>query len=154
MSDSLQPYGPYVAYQAPLSLGKNTGVDCHALLQRIFPTQELNNWVLQPCPRTTLRGHTVLLLPISKLRIIFLKAQNTPPCSLLLTDAEHTSGLQAHQLLGCLSPQTFISFCSWPHEPARPAGSRVQLSVGPEQPLPRCLLCVIITQYSQRVFPQ
>ena len=24
------------------SPGKNTGVDCHALLQRIFPTQELN----------------------------------------------------------------------------------------------------------------
>ena len=24
------------------SLGKNTGVDCHAILQRIFPTQELN----------------------------------------------------------------------------------------------------------------
>ena len=34
-----------VAHQAPLSWdspGKNTGVDCHALLQRIFSTQELN----------------------------------------------------------------------------------------------------------------
>ena len=34
-----------VARQAPLhgdSLGKNTGVSCHALLQGIFPTQELN----------------------------------------------------------------------------------------------------------------
>ena len=28
-----------VAHQAPLSLGKNTGVGCHALLQGIFPTQ-------------------------------------------------------------------------------------------------------------------
>ena len=28
-----------VARQTPLSLGKNTGVGCHFLLQRIFPTQ-------------------------------------------------------------------------------------------------------------------
>ena len=35
-----------VAHQAPLSIGdspgKNTGVGCHALLQGISPTQELN----------------------------------------------------------------------------------------------------------------
>ena len=34
-----------IAYQTPLSIsspGKNTGVGCHALLQRIFPTQGLN----------------------------------------------------------------------------------------------------------------
>ena len=34
-----------VAYQAPLSRdlpGKSTGVDCHFLLQGIFPTQGLN----------------------------------------------------------------------------------------------------------------
>ena len=34
-----------VACQAPLSwdsLDKNTGVGCHALLQGVFPTQELN----------------------------------------------------------------------------------------------------------------
>ena len=30
------------------SLGKNTGVGCHALLQGIFPTQELN-WGLLHC---------------------------------------------------------------------------------------------------------
>ena len=33
-----------VARQAPLSMGfssKNTGVDCHFLLQGIFPTQEI-----------------------------------------------------------------------------------------------------------------
>ena len=36
------------------SLGKNTGVACHALLQRIFPTQQLNpglqhcRWILYP----------------------------------------------------------------------------------------------------------
>ena len=28
------------------SLGKNTGVGCHAVLQGIFPTQELNLWLL------------------------------------------------------------------------------------------------------------
>ena len=34
-----------VAHQAPLSMrlsSKNTGVDCHALFQGIFPTQGLN----------------------------------------------------------------------------------------------------------------
>ena len=39
-----------VACQAPLSMGfprKNTGVVCHFLLQRIFPTQELNPGLLQ-----------------------------------------------------------------------------------------------------------
>ena len=38
-----------VAHQAPLSLGfpgKNTGVDCHALRQAIFPTQESNPHLL------------------------------------------------------------------------------------------------------------
>ena len=37
------------AYQAPLSWnfpGKNTGVGCHCLLQRIFLTQELNLYLL------------------------------------------------------------------------------------------------------------
>ena len=40
-----------VAHQAPLSMGilqgKNTGVGCHALLQGIFPTQELTSRFLQ-----------------------------------------------------------------------------------------------------------
>ena len=46
-----------VAHQAPLSMGfsqgKNTGVGCHAFLQRIFPTQESNpdlphcRWILK-----------------------------------------------------------------------------------------------------------
>ena len=38
-----------VAHQALLSLdssGKNAAVGCHALLQRIFPTQLLNLWLL------------------------------------------------------------------------------------------------------------
>ena len=38
-----------VAHQAPLprdSPGKNTGVDCHALLQAIFPTQGSNPCLL------------------------------------------------------------------------------------------------------------
>ena len=41
--DSATPWA--VVYQAPLSMGfsgKNTGVDCHFLLQGIFPTQGLN----------------------------------------------------------------------------------------------------------------
>ena len=44
MSDSLGPYGPSLArllcpWDSP---GKNTRVGCHALLQRIFPTQGSN----------------------------------------------------------------------------------------------------------------
>ena len=38
-----------IACQAPLSMGfssKNTGVDCHALLHRIFPTQGSNLFLL------------------------------------------------------------------------------------------------------------
>ena len=38
-----------IACQAPLSIdfpGKNTEVDCHFLLQGIFPTQWLNPWLL------------------------------------------------------------------------------------------------------------
>ena len=47
VSDSLWPFGlqstrPLCPWDSP---GKNTGVGCHALLQRIFPTQGLN-WCL------------------------------------------------------------------------------------------------------------
>ena len=44
MSDSLQPYGlkPTRLLCPWDSLGKNTGVGCHALLQGIFPTQGSN----------------------------------------------------------------------------------------------------------------
>ena len=37
VSDSLQPHGLYSPCNSP---GQNTGVGCHSLLQRIFPTQE------------------------------------------------------------------------------------------------------------------
>ena len=48
MSDSLPPYGPQPTrllcpWDSP---GKNTGVGCHALLQGIFLTQELNPCLL------------------------------------------------------------------------------------------------------------
>ena len=48
MSDSLGPYGPSLArllcpWDSP---GKNTRVGCHALLQRIFPTQGSNQHFL------------------------------------------------------------------------------------------------------------
>ena len=47
MSDSATPWP--VAHQAPLSrnsLGENTGVGCHFLLQGIFPTQGSNPGLL------------------------------------------------------------------------------------------------------------
>ena len=50
MSDSLRPHGTEPArllcsWDSP---GKNTGVDCHALLQGIFPTQGSNLHFLHP----------------------------------------------------------------------------------------------------------
>ena len=39
VSDSLRPHGLYSPWN---SLGQNTGVGCHSLLQGIFPTQGLN----------------------------------------------------------------------------------------------------------------
>ena len=45
MIDSLWPHGPYTPPASSVhgdSPGKNTGVDSHALLQGIFPTQESN----------------------------------------------------------------------------------------------------------------
>ena len=48
VSDSLWPYGLYPAsFHCPWdSPSKNTGVSCHALLQRIFPTQGFPNSTL------------------------------------------------------------------------------------------------------------
>ena len=42
MSDSLQPHGPTALLRPWDFPGKNTGVGCHFLLQRIFPTQGSN----------------------------------------------------------------------------------------------------------------
>ena len=57
MSDSLWPHGPWPTRLLLLrdSPGKNTGVDCHALLQGIFLTQILNShllhWQMDSLPR-------------------------------------------------------------------------------------------------------
>ena len=68
MSDSLQPYGLQLArllcsWDSP---GKNTGVGCHALLQGIFQTQELNlgllHWQADSLPQSHLGCLKALLL--------------------------------------------------------------------------------------------
>ena len=48
VSSSLQPHGLYpIRLLCPWNFpGKNTGVDCHALLQGIFPTQGSNSHLL------------------------------------------------------------------------------------------------------------
>ena len=48
MSDSMRPYGLQpTRFLCPQdSPGKNTGVDCYSLLQRIFPTQRSNGHLL------------------------------------------------------------------------------------------------------------
>ena len=43
MSDSFQPYGLYSPCNSP---GQNTGVGSHSVLQRIFPSQKLNQGLL------------------------------------------------------------------------------------------------------------
>ena len=50
MSDSLRCYGlkPNRLLCPWGSLSKNTGVGCHALLQKTFPTQELNPCLMSP----------------------------------------------------------------------------------------------------------
>ena len=64
MSDSLRPYGLYpTRFLCPSdSPGKNIGVDCHFLLQGIFPTQGLNLCLSQ------LLHWQVYCLPLSHLR--------------------------------------------------------------------------------------
>ena len=67
MSNSLQPHGVYGLYELqPARLlcpwdfpGKNTGVGCHFLLQRIFPTEGLNLHLLH-CRR--ILYHCAILL--------------------------------------------------------------------------------------------
>ena len=52
MSDSLWPYEQPIRLLCPRgSPGKNTGVDCHSLLQRIFPTQGSNQGLLDIADR-------------------------------------------------------------------------------------------------------
>ena len=55
--DSLQPHGPQpTRLLCPWDFpGKNTGVDCHSLLQRIFLTQGLNPGLLH-CRRDSLQS--------------------------------------------------------------------------------------------------
>ena len=52
MSDSLRPDGPWpVRFLCPRDFpGKNTGVGCHFLLQRVFPTYGLNLRLLHLLP--------------------------------------------------------------------------------------------------------
>ena len=63
MSNSLQPHGQHPA-RLPCSRdlpAKNTGVGCHALLQRIFPIQGLNpmslSWQVDSLPLNHLESH-------------------------------------------------------------------------------------------------
>ena len=58
------------------SLGKNTGVGCHALLQGIFPTQGLNpglphrRWILY---RLSHQGSPITFIVFSKFLCLFKK---------------------------------------------------------------------------------
>lgn len=69
--------------------------------------------VLQPCSRVTPKGHAVLLLPFSKLQIIFLNGtEHSPPYTPAppITSADHTSNLKIHQLICSLNPSCSLAF--------------------------------------------
>ena len=72
MSDSLQPYALYPARRlcAWNSIGKNTGVGCHFLLQGILPTQGSN---------LGLRHYRPLSEPPRKSKANFKRKQNLSP---------------------------------------------------------------------------
>ena len=63
MSDFLRPHGPQSSrLLCPSgSLGKNSGVGCHAFLQEIFPTQGSNPHLL--CPLHWQAGSLLLVPP-------------------------------------------------------------------------------------------
>ena len=82
MSDSLQPFGLYLTrLLSPLdSPGQNTGVDCRALLQGIFPIQGSNphllrilHWQAGSLPQNRL-GSSLLLSSRGSLRSDLLMA--------------------------------------------------------------------------------
>ena len=76
VSDSLQPYGLLPArLLCPWdSTGKNTGVDCHALLQGIFPIQglKLHLWCLLHW-----QAGSLLLVPSGKPIMISISPQTS-----------------------------------------------------------------------------
>ena len=88
VSNSLRPHGLWsarllCAWNSP---GKNTGVGCHSLLQRIFPTQGLNLGLLH-CRQIFGSSHKPKLLHLISLNLL----------PLLIA------------LLGCKSPQNLYN---------------------------------------------
>ena len=105
MSNSLQPHGLLPArHLCPWgSPGKNTGVNCHSLLRRIFPTQKSNPGLLhrrQICYHLSYR--LLLLSRFSHVRLCatpWTAAHQAPP-SLGFSRQEHWMG--CHFLLQCM----------------------------------------------------
>ena len=84
MSDFSLPRGLYVAHQAPLSMSfpdKNTGVNCHFLLQGIFPTQ----------------GPTLGLLELLYCRLILYPPFSSVQFSRSVVSDSATPWIAAHQ---------------------------------------------------------
>ena len=83
VSDSLRPPGTLVAYQAPPSMGfsgKSAGVDCHFLLQGIFPTQESNPG-LPHCGQTLYRlSHQGTLVGLRCVKYSWTRDRTGVPC--------------------------------------------------------------------------
>ena len=129
MSESLRPCGPQpTRLLSPWgSPGKNTGVGCHALLQRIFPTQGLNlhllclmhcRWILYHWAtwEANVMGFVVVVQSLSHVRLLV-----TPmDCSILgfpvlhhLPELAQThvhwigDAIQPSHLLSCPSPLAF-----------------------------------------------
>ena len=83
MSDSLRPHGlqPTRLLRPWDSLGKNTGVGCHFLLQEIFPTQGLNPG-LPHCRQTLYHLSHQGSHPIHQKALSVLPPKRTNPATL------------------------------------------------------------------------
>ena len=105
MSNSLQPHGLLPArHLCPWgSPGKNTGVNCHSLLRRIFPTQKSNPGLLHRRQIGYHLSYRLLLLSrFSHVRLCatpWTAAHQAPP-SLGFSRQEHWMG--CHFLLQCM----------------------------------------------------
>ena len=117
MSDSLQPHALYSLWNSP---GQNTGVSSLSLLQRIFPTQELNpgflypRWILYQLSLKTNPRCVLLLLLLKSLQscLTLCNPIDSSPTRLPCPwDSQgKNTGVGCHFLLQCMKVKSGSEF--------------------------------------------